>query len=669
MGCLHIRCFLGAAVIFSLAAISLQAAEVSKPRVILIGDSTVKNGSGKGNGGMFGWGQVLADSFDLERITIENRALGGRSSRSYLTEGMWRRSLERLRPGDYVLMQFGHNDGGQRFKGNRPRASIKGNGDETDEGVVEITGKAETVRSFGWYLRKYIKDTKAKGATPIVLSLIPRDRWKNGRVIRSDRDYGKWAQEAAEQSGALFIDLNELVSRRFESLGEATVGKELFTEKDWTHTKLAGAKVCAESVVEGIRRLEDCPLVGFLLQAKLEKSSRKLSWRFDFGEGALSEGYQRVVPLDKYSAQKGFGFEAVANVENVGLQFSDPRSHDGCASDTPFYFSIALPAGNYRVQLTGGVEPLTVKAELRRLMTENRLPSSTNPAQCEFTVNIRSPRLPSGKVVRLKRREETSEKWAWDEKLTLEINGPAPCITSLTIEPEFDALTVYLAGDSTVTDQPLEPWNSWGQMLPRFLKPGVAVANHSESGESIRSFLGARRFEKIFSLIKPDDYLFIQFGHNDMKDKSPDALVTYRANLVKLVQRTKEAKAQPVLVTSMKRKPGPKSLSLGRYPQAVRDVAAELKVPLIDLHKISEQLYQALGDDLDKAFQDGTHHTTYGSYLLAKCVVQEIRDNKLGLAEYIVPEFEGFASEKPDPFDSMKIPPSPVFDLKAPAGN
>lgn len=243
--------------------VQVKAAEDSRPRLILIGDSTVKNGSGQGEGGLYGWGQVLGEYFDTSRIEVENRALGGRSSRTYLSEGLWQRSLERLRPGDFVLIQFGHNDGGEMFKGNRPRASIKGNGDKTAEGVVEQTGKRETVHSFGWYLRKYANDAKEKGATAIVLSPIPRNRWSEGKVLRANEDYGKWAQEAAQQSGAFFIDLNELVARRYEQLGPEKVDRDLFLE-DWTHTTLEGAKINAECLVKGIRTLEDCQLAEYL---------------------------------------------------------------------------------------------------------------------------------------------------------------------------------------------------------------------------------------------------------------------------------------------------------------------------------------------------------------------------------------------------------------------
>jgi len=234
------------------------------PRLVLIGDSTVKNGRGDGAGGLVGWGQVLAEHFDGAALEIENRALGGRSSRTYFTEGLWQRSLERLRPGDFLLIQFGHNDGGQLFEGDRPRASLHGNGDETKEGVVQMTGKRETVHSYGWYLRRYCADAKAAGATPIVLSPVPRNMWRDGRVLRAKGDYGRWASDAAREGGAQFIDLNEIIARRYEAAGENVVGREYFTAADHTHTTEAGARVNAECVVAGLRALADCPLRDFI---------------------------------------------------------------------------------------------------------------------------------------------------------------------------------------------------------------------------------------------------------------------------------------------------------------------------------------------------------------------------------------------------------------------
>lgn len=245
--------------------------EQQTPRLILIGDSTVKNGRGNGDGGLWGWGQVLADHFELQQIVIENRALGGRSSRTYRTEGLWEKSLARLRPGDFLMIQFGHNDGGKMFRGDRPRASIKGNGEETKEGVVQATGKKEIVHSYGWYLRQYVAEAKQKGAIPIILSPVPRNRWDGGHVLRADADYGLWARQAAEQSGAAFIDFNDQVAMKYESLGKAHVGQTLFTMEDWTHTTEAGARCNASVLVDAIRNLQDNELKLYL---KTQSSSR-----------------------------------------------------------------------------------------------------------------------------------------------------------------------------------------------------------------------------------------------------------------------------------------------------------------------------------------------------------------------------------------------------------
>src|SRR5687767_12099714 len=212
-----------------------------KPTLFLIGDSTVRTPTK----GQMGWGDPIAEFFDPAKITVRNRALGGRSSRTFLSEGPWDKVLADVRPGDFVIMQFGHNDGGSLTSAPRgvPRASIKGNGDESQEVDNPASNKKEVVRTYGWYLRKYIADTKGKGATAIVCSPIPRNMWKDGRVNRASTDYGKWAAEAAESGGAAFIDLNEIVAKRYEATGQQKVQELYFGEKDHTHTTAAGARV------------------------------------------------------------------------------------------------------------------------------------------------------------------------------------------------------------------------------------------------------------------------------------------------------------------------------------------------------------------------------------------------------------------------------------------
>lgn len=247
------------------------------PTLFLIGDSTVRNGSGKGADSMWGWGSLIGAHFNPSKIHVENRAIGGRSSRTFLTEGRWDEVVKQLQPGDFVLMQFGHNDGGG-LTGNRGRGSLKGNGDETQT-ITNNAGKVETVHSYGWYLRQYISGAKAKGATPIVLSQIPRNIWKDGKVGRESNGYGKFAKDAAEQGGAAFIDLNEMVAVRYEQMGEPTVREMFFKPTDHTHTTLAGAKLNAAAVADGIRGLKDAALVGYLLPAdKAPPQSDFLTW-------------------------------------------------------------------------------------------------------------------------------------------------------------------------------------------------------------------------------------------------------------------------------------------------------------------------------------------------------------------------------------------------------
>ncbi|MDQ2800164.1 MAG: rhamnogalacturonan acetylesterase [Armatimonadota bacterium] len=222
------------------------------PTLYIIGDSTVKNGTK----GLQGWGDPIATEFDSAKIHVENRARGGRSSRTYLTEGLWEQVRVRLKPGDFVLMQFGHNDGGS--PASSYRASLKGNGDETQNVLDSKTGKTETVHTYGWYLRQYISRAKAGGATAIVLSPIPRNIWNGGKVARNGNDYGKWASEAAQAGGAAFVDLNAVIADRYDALGQDAV--KSFFPGDHTHTNPAGAELNAASVVEGIKRLKDCAL-------------------------------------------------------------------------------------------------------------------------------------------------------------------------------------------------------------------------------------------------------------------------------------------------------------------------------------------------------------------------------------------------------------------------
>jgi len=224
-----------------------------KPIIYLIGDSTVKNGSGKGDGGLWGWGAYLYQQFDTSKISIKNFALGGRSSRTFISEGLWDKVLAKLKPGDYVFIQFGHNDSSPVNDSSRARGTLKGTGEETEEIDNILTKKHEIVHTYGWYIRKYISDTKAKGAIPVVCSPVPRNIWENGNVVRASGDYGKWAKESAETGKSYFIGLNEIIAGKYEALGEEYVRTKLFIT-DNTHTNEAGAIINAQAVAEGIRQ-------------------------------------------------------------------------------------------------------------------------------------------------------------------------------------------------------------------------------------------------------------------------------------------------------------------------------------------------------------------------------------------------------------------------------
>jgi polygalacturonase/lysophospholipase L1-like esterase len=380
--------------------------------------------------------------------------------------------------------------------------------------------------------------------------------------------------------------------------------------------------------------------------------------RFDFTRTPMREGWTQVSASTLFSPAVGYGFEPA------------PAGSDN-NSTSPREFSVALPEGNYDVRIVFGdaqrASTNTIKAESRRLMLERVI---TRPGQFltnTLTVNTRTPAIPGGDRVHLKDREHGVLHW--DDKLTIEFNGTHPAVRSLEITPATNTITVYLLGDSTVTDQPGEPWNSWGQMLTRFFQPGVAVANHAESGESLKNSLRAKRVKKVFSSIKPGDYLFVQYGHNDMKDKATNALTTYRTNLLQLVADTRARGATPVLITSMERMAGVSKNTLADFPQTVRDVAKEENVALIDLNAMSRTLYQALGSNLKAAFQDGTHHNAYGSYELARCVVLGIQQSELPLAQRLVPDAGKFNPGQPDSLASFAIPPSAQRSTAKPDGS
>jgi len=312
----------------------------------------------------------------------------------------------------------------------------------------------------------------------------------------------------------------------------------------------------------------------------------------------------------------------------------------------PVEFSLAVPEGNYRVTVKLGsadaATSTTVESENRRLMLEEVATAPGEFVTRSFLVNVHRPQIADERSVRLKPREIGIARW--DERIDLKFSGSQPGVRSVEVAPAADVVTIYLAGDSTVTDQVEAPWAGWGQMLPRFFKPErVVVSNHAESGESLSSFLGERRMEKLLTTLQSGDYLIIQFGHNDMKQTGPDAgaFKNYTRLLNEYVATARERGATPILVTPMHRLTFDESdkivESLGDYPEAMRRVASDQEVVLIDLNAKSREIYESLGPERTRtAFADETHSNEIGAYDFARFVAAEIQRSDLVLAGEVI---------------------------------
>lgn len=237
---------------------SAPVAQAQHPALFLVGDSIMHTGTGDGSRGPWGWGAELGAFFDETKMHVYNEGRGGRSSRGFIEEGAWAKILEQLQPGDFVILHFAHNDTANSE--NYPdRATINSGGEETVQ--IGVRPNVKTIHTYGWYLRQYVKDAKAKGATLIICSPPPRNQWTDGKIKRGFDGYAQWAADAAKATGAPFIDLNALTCDRLEALGQAKM-TEIFNDPQ--HTKKAGARINAESVVEGIKRLKDVPLAATL---------------------------------------------------------------------------------------------------------------------------------------------------------------------------------------------------------------------------------------------------------------------------------------------------------------------------------------------------------------------------------------------------------------------
>ncbi len=361
---------------------------------------------------------------------------------------------------------------------------------------------------------------------------------------------------------------------------------------------------------------------------------------------------------------------------------------------TPFYFSVKVPDGNYKVTVTLGHKKkpaqTVVRGESRRLFIDKVITKKGCFETFSFVVNKRSPYINEKMSVRIKDREK--EYLNWDDRLTLEFNGPAPAVSRIRIERDTTATTLFLCGNSTVVDQNEEPWASWGQMIPCWFDDSICISNHAESGLTATSFLAQNRLEKILSMMKSGDYVFCEFGHNDQKEKGPGsgAYYNFAFALKRFVDIVQQKGGHLVFVTPTQRRQFDESgthirETHGDYPDAMREVARREGIPVIELHDMTRTFFETLGFEnskralvhypantfpgQDKALADNTHFNPYGAYEVAKMVVMGMKATDLPVISHLRANWQDFSPAHPDYFETYEWYPSVVFETLKPDGN
>lgn len=364
-------------------------------------------------------------------------------------------------------------------------------------------------------------------------------------------------------------------------------------------------------------------------------------------------------------------------------------------SNAPFTRNIEVPDGNYKVTVVLGskkkADKTVVRAENRRLMVDEVATKKGQFKTVEFVVNKRSPQIEPGKVVKIKEREKKYN--TWDNAINLEFTGAAPAVKEVKIERDTTATTIFLCGNSTVVDQPYEPWASWGQMIPRWFGPEVAISNNAESGLTAGSFLGSYRLDKILTMMKKGDYVICEFGHNDQKEKMAGAGAWYNFsyNLKVFIDKVRAKGGNIIFVTPTQRRrfddaTHSKILEThGDYPDAMRAVAKREGVPVIELHDMTRTFFETLGyenskkalvhypantfPEQDKPLADNTHFNPYGAYEIAKMVVMGMKQLNLPIVKYLRSDWKDFNPAQPDDYNKFVWYNSVQQDVTKPDGN
>lgn len=364
-------------------------------------------------------------------------------------------------------------------------------------------------------------------------------------------------------------------------------------------------------------------------------------------------------------------------------------------SNAPFTRNIEVPDGNYKVTIVLGSKKkagkTVVRAENRRLMVDEVATKKGQFKTVEFVVNKRTPEIEKGKRVKVKDREKNYN--TWDNAINLEFTGAAPAVKEVKIERDTTATTIFLCGNSTVVDQPYEPWASWGQMIPRWFGPEIAISNNAESGLTAGSFLGSYRLDKILTMMKKGDYVICEFGHNDQKEKMAGAGAWYNFSyyLKIFIDKVRAKGGNIIFVTPTQRRrfddaTHSKILEThGDYPDAMRDVAKREGVPVIELHDMTRTFFETLGYEnskkalvhypantfpgQDKPLADNTHFNPYGAYEIAKMVVMGMKQLNLPIVKYLRSDWKDFNPAQPDDYNKFVWYNSVQQDVTKPDGN
>ena len=409
------------------------------------------------------------------------------------------------------------------------------------------------------------------------------------------------------------------------------------------------------------------------------------SKKFVFGINDNQPDVININDVISISKQKDYGFD-FDNQESINI------TESFCTSEKPFYFSVKVPEGTYNVSIELGnpqnESTCFIKAEARRLMAYDLKIKKGETITINRTINVRSPQIDSTHSINLKEREMNHMNW--DNRLTIEFSGYNVAVRSINIKPKEKYTTLFLAGNSTVTDQDCAPWASWGKRITNYLKTDISVANYAESGASLSSFKARGRLDKILSLMQPNDYIFIEFGHNDQKQKGEGigAWLSFTDLLKEFISKSREKGGIPVLVTPTQRRSfndeGIIQLTHDDYPDAMRKLAKDLNVPLIDLNKMTKIVYEAWGIEKsknafvhypantfpgqDKELADNTHFNTFGAHEVALCVLSGIKTLDIDLKNKIT-DFDSYNVEAPNKFENWLLPMSPRFVSTKPDGN